>query len=88
MLTGSTEATSFAQLYLLIDKIEQGGIMYDRDGHAVAAAALLANPDEGIDVSELQDSLPKRSLYVTYKAFPSFEKLSTSIAHQQSTPVF
>ena len=25
---------------------------------------------------------------MTYKAFPSFEKLATSIHHQQSTPVF
>ena len=41
MLTGSTEATSFAQLYLLIDKVEEGGIMYDREGNAVPGAALL-----------------------------------------------
>jgi hypothetical protein len=33
-------------------------------------------------------NLPKRNLYITYKAFPSGEKLATAVKWQESQPVF
>lgn len=34
------------------------------------------------------DHLPKRNLFVTYKAFPTREKMVTSVMFNESTPVF
>ena len=34
-----TGGPTFAQLYLLIDQIEQGGLVYDRQGNRVPEAA-------------------------------------------------
>ncbi len=59
---------TFAQLYLHIDKIGGGGITYNRQGQKI-------DPSQ----STLETNL--RNLYVSYKAFPTLEKLMTSIQY-------
>jgi hypothetical protein len=102
----------FAQLYLLIDKIETGGIIFDREGNFIQEAVNMHQRREATKKSEIGRidaeckmnneidiktppagdtkalNLPKRNLYITYKAFPSSEKLATPIAWQQSEPTY
>ena len=66
------EQPIFAQLYLLIDRMEGNGIMFDREDK------LTGNNEEQA----------LRNLYITFKAFPTFEKLATPVMYKQSCPIF
>jgi hypothetical protein len=53
-------------LYLHIDRLGPGGISHNREGFS-------------IDANEINAEANLRNLYVSYKAFPTLEKLVTSI---------
>jgi hypothetical protein len=94
---------------MLIDGIDEGGILFDRDGNLVADAITLqekaqlqrnrsrsslnsgdpeinredlAKSEKSVDLEDV--NLPKRNLYITYKAFPTGEKLATAVKWQES----
>lgn len=95
---------TFAQLYMRIDSITHGGISFDRDGRKVdIPAAVLNQPTKPQKQENQQDQepvpqepvpeecdldLPKRSLFVSYKSFPTHEKLMTSVQFGQTQPCF
>lgn len=66
---------TFAQLYLHIDKVGPNGISIDRDGSKV-------------DPSKANEEVNQRNLFVTYKSFPTLEKLATSVQHAKTHPQF
>ena len=67
---------TFAQLYLHIDKIGPGGITMSRDG-----VPTLDQP-----TNEKGQAPNQRNLYVSYKSFPTLEKLVTSVQHGKNEP--
>ena len=64
---------TFAQLYLHIDRLGPGGISHNREGFS-------------IDANEINAEANLRNLYVSYKAFPTLEKLVTSIQYSKTEP--
>ena len=95
------EQPTFAQLYLHVAEVGRGGITFDRDGAQVEGADDLqrADPNASEAPAEGEDktgeekppaelNLPERSLYVSYKAFPTLEKLTSTVMYGQSEPHF
>ena len=94
------EQPTFAQLYLHVSSVGRGGIFFDRDGMQVEGLDDLQRADpntasEGEDREKEQAdkvtvdlNLPDRNLYISYKAFPSLEKLVSSVMYGQSEPYF
>ena len=90
------EQPTFAQLYLHVGQMGRGGVIFDRDGLKIegleddlaretAAQAKPASDHQSEkpaeETSEKELILPERSLYVTYKAFPSLEKLVSTVMY-------
>ncbi len=96
------EQPTFAQLYLHVAQVGRGGIQFDRDGVPVEGLDDLQRADasavvgEGEEKEKVEDedketidlNLPERNLYISYKAFPSLEKLVSSVMYGQSEPHF
>jgi len=93
------EQPTFAQLYLHVAELGRGGIHFNRDGERVEGIDELAREDEkeasasesqadGLQKPVFDLNLPERNLYVSYKSFPTLEKLQTSIMYGQSEPDF
>ena len=80
-----------------MDQIGRGGITFDRDGVQVEGLDDLQREDPAASAGEegregqkppVDLNLPERSLYVSYKAFPTLEKLTSSTMHGESEPHF
>ena len=92
------EQPTFAQLYLHVAGVGRGGILFDRDGIQIDGVEDLQRIDPNAEATEEEKkeaeeksanlNLPERNLYVSYKAFPTLEKLVTSVMYGESEPDF
>jgi len=63
-------------------------MLEESDFERQEAASHLEESPAKSEVSEEIDNLPKRNLFITYKAFPTREKMVTSVMYNESTPIF
>lgn len=97
------EQPTFAQLYLHIERVGKGGIFMDRNGFEISNAKVISEKEQADsqrklveeseqevkdDESTVDPQWPKRNLYVSYKSFPTFEKLMSSVIWASAEPNF
>jgi hypothetical protein len=84
-------------LYLHIASLGRGGLIVDRDGSAIEGiddlqredpAQMSGGENENNQRVKINLNLPERNLYVSYKAFPSLDKLVSTVMYGQSEPDF